>query len=137
MNNEDSGPKLHIDADWKQEAAQEKERLAEDEKKTKEQAAAQPPGEMGFVDLLNLVAMQAAIALGGMKTPDGQQVPPNPQMAKYHIDLLEVLQQKTKGNLTPDEKRVLDQVIYELRMQFVQSTTGQAPPPPAPEGGQA
>ena len=137
MNTEDSSPKLHIDADWKQEAAQEKERLAEEEKKAKEQAAPQPPGEMGFVDLLNLVAMQAAIALGGMKTPDGQQVPPNPQMAKYHIDLLEVLQEKTKGNLTPDEKRVLDQVIYELRMQFVQSTTGQAPPPVAPEGGQA
>jgi len=137
MSNEDSDSKLHIDADWKQEAAQEKERLADEEKKAKKEGAAQPPGEMGFVDLLNLVAMQAAIALGGMKTPDGQQVPPNPQMAKYHIDLLDVLQQKTKGNLTPDEKRVLDQVVYELRMQFAQSTTGQAPPPAAPEGGQA
>ena len=137
MNNEDSGRKLHIDADWKEEAAQEKARLAEEERKAQQQAGTQAPSDVGFVDLLNLVAMQATIALGGVKTPDGQQIPPNPPMAKYHVDMLDVLDQKTQGNLTPDEKRVLDRVLYELRMQFVQMTTGKVPPADTPEGGQA
>ena len=53
-------------------------------------------------------------------------------IGKHHIELLEILQKKTEGNLTDDEKRALDAVIYELRMQYVQAVT---PPPPAPGKG--
>ncbi len=136
MTDEPAGGGLHIDSDWKEEAAREKESLAEQEKLEQKEAgkagaeAAPPP----FVELVNLLAMQAVVALGGMEGPGGERVPANPLAAKHYIDLLEVLQKKTEGNLTDDEKHVLDSVTYELRMQFVQVATA---PPPAPEKDKA
>jgi len=48
-------------------------------------------------------------------------------VAKHFIDMLQVLEDKTKNNLTPAEKTLLDQVLYEMRMSFVQIAGG-APP---------
>ena len=123
---------LHIDSDWKTEAAQEKERLAAQEQKevaSKPADGGEPP--IGFVDLVNMLAMQAAIGLGGYQGPGGERIPPNPAAAKHNIDLLEVVQEKTKGNLGADEEKVLGAVLYELRMNFVQATSA-TPPPTAP-----
>jgi hypothetical protein len=71
--------------------------------------------------------MQALIGLGGFQTPDGRVVPPDPEVAKHHIDLLAILQEKTKGNLADDEQRTLDAAVYEMRMRFVQAMTPQPP----------
>ena len=120
---------LHIDSDWKAEAAREKERLASQES-TETKAA---PGEANFVELLNLLAMQAAIALGGYQGPGGERVAPNPAAAKHQIDLLGVLEDKTAGNLSDEEKKMLDGVIYELRMQYVQAVGGVPSPGAAPK----
>ncbi len=128
MSDEGSGG-LHIDSDWKAEAAKEKERLAGEEKVAEAPGAA-PPGQASFLDLVNLLAMQTAIALGGYQGPGGERIPPNPAAAKHHLDLLDMLDQKTKGNLTEDEQRTLNTVLYELRMQYVQSSGGT----PAPAG---
>ena len=49
----------------------------------------------------------------------GQEPSVDLDMAKYQLDLLFVLEQKTTGNLTPDEKKLIDQVLYEVRMRFV------------------
>ena len=117
---------LHIDSDWKTEAAQEKERLASQERTARPAAGAEPAAN--FVELVNLMAMQAAIGLGGYQGPGGERIPPNPIVAKHHIDLLEVLEKKTAGNLTEEEKRILDGVLYELRLQYVQAVS-------APRGG--
>lgn len=134
MTDEPAGGGLHIDGDWKEEAAREKRRLVEQEKKAAASAAsAAPKGgqpDAAFIELLNLLGMHAAIALGGAKGPSGEAVPPNPESAKFHIDMLEVLQKKTVGNLTDEEKKTLDSVLYELQQQYVQTVTG-APPPPA------
>ena len=119
MSEEGSGGGLHIDADWKTEAAQEKERLAKEDQ-GRGRRAGPIPGQPGFADLVNMLAMQAAITLGGYQGPGGERIPPNAAAAKHHIDLLDVLDQKTKGNLTEDEKRTLNTVLYELRMQYVQ-----------------
>lgn len=123
--------KLHIDSDWKAEAAKEKERLAAQEKVQK------PAGDShtapAFIELLNLLAMQAVISLGGYQGPGGERIPANPAAAKHHIDLLEVLEKKTSGNLSEEEKRALDSVLYELRMQYVQTVSasrGAAPKGP-------
>jgi hypothetical protein len=112
--------KLHIDSDWKSEAAREKQRLAEQEQAGRPGA---PVGESSFMELVNLLVMQAAIALGGYQGPGGERIPANPMAAKHHIDMLEVLEKKTAGNLTDEEKRTLDAVLYELRMQYVQLVT--------------
>ena len=134
MDNGESKSRLHIDSDWKTEAAQEKERLAHEEQAAAGEPGAAAPGAPGapgapsFAELLNMLAMQAAIALGGYQGPGGERIPPNPAAAKHHIELLDVLEQKTKGNLTDEEKRALDGVLYELRMQYVQAVSGGAPP---------
>ncbi|MBI4719365.1 MAG: DUF1844 domain-containing protein [Planctomycetes bacterium] len=122
---------LHIDSDWKQEAAKEKERLSQQEKSSRS-AGVPLPGTANFLELVNLLAMQAAISLGGFQGPGGERIPPNPMAAKHQIDLLDVLDQKTRGNLTEEEKRALDAVVYELRMQYVQMMSGPPAPGPGP-----
>ncbi|HNQ24753.1 MAG TPA: DUF1844 domain-containing protein [Phycisphaerae bacterium] len=124
---------FQIDDDWKSEAAREKKRLAEQERAAGGPDRPDTPTRADFLDLLNAIALQAAIGLGGAKGPSGEYIPPNPALARHHIDLLTVLEEKTKGNLTPEEARTLEAVLYEFRMQFVQRTMG-APAPP-PEGG--
>lgn len=120
---------LHIDGDWKAEAAREKQRLVEQEQTEKAKAAVGKEGEpTAFLELVNVFAMQAAISLGGYQSPTGESVPADLDAAKHHIDLLEVLQTKTKGNLTEDEDRVLGSVLHELRMQYVHAVTPQVPP---------
>jgi len=133
MSEEQSGGGLHIDSDWKEEARREKEQLAAQEAAARRagQGAAESAGvALSFFDLVNVLAMQAAVGLGGLQGPGGERIPPNLQAAKHHIDLLDVLNDKTKGNLTDEEKRVLDSVLYELRMQFVHMVSG--PPPHGP-----
>ena len=128
MSEEPSGGGLHIDSDWKQEAAREKERLAKEEQTASRDAGAAAVDPATFVELLNLLAMQTAISLGGFKTPAGERVPPNLAAAKHHIDLLDVLDKKTKGNLSEEEQRALNGVLHELRLQYVQAVgTGAGP----------
>ena len=126
MTSEDASSRLHIDSDWKQEAEREKAKLAEAEQQSQKEppaGAAGAPRPVGFLDLVNLLAMQASIGISGWAGSGGQQMPPDPELAKHHIDLLDVLEKKTEGNLTDEEKRTLSTVTYELRMQFVQSAT--------------
>lgn len=109
-------PKIHIDDDWKSEAAREKEKLAETVEKHTERTL--PKAD--FIGLVNLLAMQAMVGLGGFAGPGGQEIPPNLEMAKHHIDLLDVLDRKTQGNLDPDEKRLMDTTLHQLRMAYVE-----------------
>ena len=74
---------------------------------------------MGFV--LSLAAT-AALHFGDMSKPaDGPPDPPNLQAASHLIDILAVLEQKTRRNLTAEERSVLDQVLYELRLRYVEA----------------
>ncbi len=128
---------LHIDGDWKEEAAQEKQRLMEQEAQTADKGKDKQTdgGETvpNFLELVNLLAMQAAVALGGYRGPDGETSPPNPAAAKHFVDLLEVLETKTKGNLSEEESKMLGAVTHEIRMAYVQAVSPQsAPPAPDP-----
>lgn len=79
------------------------------------------PPEMGpgFLDLVAMLAEPAAIYLGDAPLPDGQWAE-NLEMARLHIDLLDVLRQKTAGNLTAQESAILEDLIYRLRVHYVQ-----------------
>lgn len=123
MADENTEPKIIIDSDWKEEAQQEKERLAEMEGET---PAGQLPDKASFTHMINLLTMQAIVGMGGMQDPSGKPIPADPQMARFHIDLLGVLEEKTKGNLDDEEKSLLSQSLHELRMMFVQITGGNA-----------
>jgi hypothetical protein len=79
-----------------------------------------PPG-MGptFYDLVATLAETAALYLGDVPLPDGQ-VAENLEIARLHIDLLDILRQKTVGNLTAQERAFLEDVLYRLRVRYVQ-----------------
>lgn len=126
--------KIIVDDDWKAEARREKERLAEQEQQGER---IEPVASASFEGLIHLIVMQALGGLGMLATPSGERFPPDLAVAKHFIDLLQVLGEKTRNNLTPDEKRLLDQSLYEMRMYYVQvaSALGAAQPPStAPPG---
>jgi hypothetical protein len=122
----DEEKKIIVDDDWKAEARKEKERLAQ------ETASQEPLPDPNFAELLNMIAIQAMVGFGGMAGPGGERIPPNLEIAKHYVDMLQVLEDKTKGNLTDDEKKLLDQVVYEIRMRYIQSASGGAVPPGTP-----
>lgn len=120
----DDAPKIIVDDDWKAEAQREKERLSEKIDAAAPAAAGAAPatGDVNpnFIELVNMLAVQALAGLGMLATPTGERIPPNLEAARYAIDLIEVLQQKTVNNLLPDEKKMLDEILYDLRMRFMQ-----------------
>jgi hypothetical protein len=124
---EDDTPRIQVDDDWKAEAAREKQKLAEE---TRDVGRKGPLPEPVFAEIINMIVMQALVALGGMTTPNGQQIPPDLDVAKHHIDALALLAEKTKGNLTNDEQKMLDSTLYEMQMRFVQA----ASPPDSGKG---
>ncbi|HWB53230.1 MAG TPA: DUF1844 domain-containing protein [Tepidisphaeraceae bacterium] len=140
----DEKPSIHIDTDWKKQAQEEKRRLAEEAEKRRaaEQATAGAgtatvPGPAGgtqtqsraqggkrelppasFASIVQSIMAQALFYLGDLATASGEGGV-NLDMAKHHIDALGILEQKTKGNLSPEEQRFLDAALYETRMRFV------------------
>lgn len=80
-----------------------------------------PVPEANFVNLLFSLYAHAQICLGIMPDPMTQQTYKDVAQAKYNIDMLGVLQEKTKGNLTQEEKQALEQMLYEVRMAYVQA----------------
>lgn len=76
-------------------------------------------GKPSFLDLLSVLAEPVAIYLGDVPLPDGRSAE-DLEMARMHIDLLEVLRDSTRGNLSSQENAVLDDLLYRLRMRYVQ-----------------
>lgn len=61
------------------------------------------------------------VSLGEAPDPSGQAIPRNLPMARQTIDLIALLAEKTKGNLTGEEERVLEQLLYDLRNRYLQA----------------
>lgn len=134
---QDDKGRIIVDDDWKAQAQREKEeadRLAREEHE--EEGGLPAPS---LAEIVQLIIIQASIGLGGMQDPQtGQRIPAQLPLAKHYIDLLEVLQQKTAGNVTEQEKRLIDGALQELRMVFVQiAGLGTSPSPGASPAGQA
>ena len=70
------------------------------------------------------LASSAAIHIGDLPDPSGAQGDPNLDGAAQMIEILSLLDQKTRGNLTAEERQVLEQVLYELRLRFVEASDG-------------
>ena len=81
-------------------------------------------GQRDFMAFVIGIATQAAAALNGQDPRSGMTVPTDPAAARELIDILEMLQRKTKGNLSPDEATMFDQVLHQLRLAFVRATRG-------------
>jgi hypothetical protein len=66
-----------------------------------------------------MLVTQALFALGVLEVRGQEKREPDLEMAKYNIDMLATLEEKTKGNLTEEEKRVLENTLNEVRMAYV------------------
>jgi hypothetical protein len=129
--------KIIIDEDWKAQVQAEKEKAessdeaaspampvseSDDTAGAPDQAPARhpmPPASLSF--LVSTIATQALMSLGALPHPITQKHETDLDQAKHFIDTLGVLEEKTKGNVTPDEKRQLDAILFDLRMHFVES----------------
>jgi hypothetical protein len=80
----------------------------------------------GFETLVSYLSTTAMFQLGLIPGPSGEHIPADMRNAQRTVDLLEVLREKTQGNLTASESRLLDDVLYELRMSFVEMQKRQA-----------
>ncbi len=136
---EGDAPKLIIDTDWKSQAQAEKERLSEASGKPKPGAKPAPgapagsaspgqapasgePGadqEIGFQDLVRMLVTQALSYMGAFPDPRTGKAVVAIDMARVFIDLLAVLEEKTKGNLTPEESTLVSRTLNELRLEWV------------------
>ena len=88
-----------------------------------------------FMTLVVSLSQTALVHLGETIDPEQGEAERNLPLARQTIDLLGVLQDKTKGNLTGDEERLLDQVLYDLRLRFVETAREQGKTEPKTEGG--
>ena len=135
-------PGLSVDSDWKAEARKEKERLAAESAKSEARpapgvaggpagAAAQAAAAGGtdrrgqlpsadFATLVSQMVTQAMLSMGMIPDPQTGRRVAMLDLARYHIDMLGVIEAKTKGNLDADEAKLIAGALYELRMQYVQ-----------------
>ncbi len=82
---------------------------------------ASPVPEANFVNLIFSLYAHAQICLGIVPDPMTQQTQKDLTQAKYNIDMLGLLKEKTRGNLTQEEEHALEQMLYEVRMAYVQA----------------
>ena len=101
-----------IDETWKDKVGHEQ---VQDTEKGKEQPT--PPANFSF--LISSLGIQALIALGEIENPITQKKDKDISQAKYLIDTIEMLQQKTKGNLDAEEEKTVDQILFELRTKYI------------------
>lgn len=124
---------LHVDADWKEQVQAEKDRLAReptseaapgsaaDDAGADDMSRPMPPAS--FEQLVQTLATQALLFLSPEVDPKTGRPLRNIDLAKHSIDLLTVLEEKTRGNLTDAEKGLLDTVLYQTRMAYVQAAS--------------
>jgi hypothetical protein len=133
-------PKIIVDDDWKAQVEKEKQAAgaAKAAEATGETAAADAPASQPqdrssaangggteapppatFEMLVTMLFTQAMAALGQLPGPDGQMGAVNKPFAKYFIDTVELLGEKTKGNLSDDESKMISEALHAMRMAFV------------------
>jgi hypothetical protein len=81
--------------------------------------SAPPLPEANFLTLVFSLYTHAQIFLGVIPNPITQQPEQDLPQAKYNIDLLGILREKTRGNLSQEEEQALEGILYELRMNYV------------------
>lgn len=141
MSNPEEKPKIIVDEDWKAQVQAEKEAMEKEGGRDRvaegTAAASSPAGETAgtspgetlgdlpppppasFAQLVTIFATQASVSLQQAAASDGQEAAAHLNYAKHFIDLLSVVEEKSKGNLNAGESQMLEGVLHELRMAFV------------------
>jgi len=85
-----------------------------------------------FLGFILSLAHTAAVHFGDVPDPvSGQTIPANLPAAQQMIDILSLLEEKTRGNLSAEERQFLDQILYELRLRYVEASKQGAAPEPS------
>ncbi len=129
----------YVDESWKEQASLEKNILAEEpaQHAAPEQISPNDPtdqaqglegdaqqgqaAEINFLNYITSLGFQAMIFLGETPNPVTNEVDKNLEQAKFLIDTLSMLKEKTEGNLNEQEKTLLENSVYELQMKYVQA----------------
>lgn len=108
-----------VDESWKEQA----ESLKKAKAASLKPAAKSKPAETSktFLSLVQSLGYQTLMNLGEIPNPMTQQTELNPEGAKEAIDLLIALREKTQGNLSDDEKKMLETLLTQLQIKFSQS----------------
>lgn len=144
---EEQDKKIYVDEDWKSRVTAEKEAARQQGDAPEAPEASEETGPAGaseaelggdefppasFEMLITALATEAMMGMGQIPHPMTGQAQPNISQSRYAIDMLEVLQAKTKGNLDDREDTALSDLLHQLRMAFiaVQSQSPGAGPAP-------
>ncbi|PIQ85958.1 MAG: hypothetical protein COV73_05280 [Candidatus Omnitrophica bacterium CG11_big_fil_rev_8_21_14_0_20_43_6] len=103
--------KKKVDDNWKQNVDKEKQ-------EPKAPGELTPP-EPDFKFFITTLALQTSIALGHMANPATGKIEEDPAQAKFLIDTIAMLQEKTKGNLNQEEAGLVENLLYELRVAYL------------------
>jgi hypothetical protein len=93
------------------------------------------PGDIDFSSFVVGLATQAIMFMGLAPDPGSGTVHRDLAQAKSLIDILAMLHDKTRGNLDEDEDTMMEEMLYELRMQYVRALRGEDEPPQSGENG--
>ena len=104
-----------------------------EEKTIREQCEESNTDDTEFTSFICSLATSALVHLGEMKNPETGKTEVNLSMAKQTIDILAMLRKKTVGNLSSDEQKMLDSMLYQLQMKFVELSNKPIAQPPASE----
>ena len=121
----DDPPKIIVDEDWKSQVEREK---AEYQHHHDPVAAGSDPDDpvmpaASYPLFISMLASEAMIALGQIPNPATGEFSPRRNQAKYLIDTIAMLHEKTRGNVEPEESRQVEALLHQLRMDFVQMPT--------------
>lgn len=100
----------------------EEEKAASEVKQETADQKEPPLPEINFSNFVFSLSTSALVHLGEIPDPLSKQKQKNLSFAKQTIDILEILKAKTKGNLEKEEERLLDNLLYDLRMKYVQGS---------------
>ena len=100
-----------VDQEWKEKVEKEKIQKPQEDRFV--------PPQPDFKFFVTTLTLQASIALGHMPNPANEKTATDLVQAKFLIDTLGMLQEKTKGNLTADEAELLENLLYELRTVYL------------------
>jgi hypothetical protein len=96
-------------------------RKDEGKEKTKEEKGSVPLPEINFSSFLLSLSSSTLLHLGEIADPQSGEKKKDLILAKQSIDIINLLKDKTKGNLTQEEEKLLEHLLYDLRMRFVKA----------------
>ena len=119
---EDETVQTKREADTKEEKQPEKAKEAEPGARTQDKKPPLP--EIDFNFFILSLSSSAMMQMGIIPNPVTKTREKNLDLAKQSIDIIAMLEKKTRGNLTPEEAQFMESILYDLRMQYVEAIKG-------------